>query len=197
MSKYGVFSRLYYVLYLDWIQENTDQKSFVFGQLLCSDNVPSKHVLVLKTSSTRLQRNNFSSSKTSWKRLQDVSQRRKIVSLKTSSRRLEDISWKRLEELSWRRLEDMSWRPYREKQNTYWGCNKSKYISDKSIFLKSVSGNSKANPKRINYNTITSPFLLFWDSRSISIVRIEISDDWFDVVKSAEFKLEIAEKVRQ
>ena len=163
MSKYGVFSRLYYVLYLDWIQENTDQKSFVFGQLLCSDNVPSKHVLVLKT----------------------------------SSRRLEDISWKRLEELSWRRLEDMSWRPYREKQNTYWGCNKSKYISDKSIFLKSVSGNSKANPKCINYNTITSPFLLFWDSRSISIVRIEISDDWFDVVKSAEFKLEIAEKVRQ
>ena len=135
------------ILYLDSIQENTDQKSFVFGQLLRSDNVPSKHVLVLKTSS--------------------------------------------------RRLQDMSWRPYREKQNTYWGCNKSKYISDKSIFLKSVSGNSKANPKCINYNTITSPFLLFWDSRSISIVRIEISDDWFDVVKSAEFKLEIAEKVRQ
>ena len=135
------------ILYLDSIQENTDQKSFVFGQLLRSDNVPSKHVLVLKTSS--------------------------------------------------RRLQDMSWRPYREKQNTYWGCNKSKYISDKSIFLKSVSGNSKANPKRINYNTITSPFLLFWDSRSISIVRIGISDDWFDVVKSAEFRLEIAEKVRQ
>ena len=135
------------ILYLDSIQENTDQKSFVFGQLLRSDNVPSKHVLVLKTSS--------------------------------------------------RRLQDMSWRPYREKQNTYWGCNKSKYISDKSIFLKSVSGNSKANPKRINYNTITSPFLLFRDSRSISIVRIEISDDWLDVVKSAEFKLEIAEKVRQ
>ena len=135
------------ILYLDSIQENTDQKSFVFGQLLRSDNVPSKHVLVLKTSS--------------------------------------------------RRLQDMSWRPYREKQNTYWGCNKSKYISDKSIFLKSVSGNSKANPKCINYNTITSPFLLFWDSRSISIVRIEISDDWFDVAKSAEFKLEIVKKVRQ
>ena len=189
MSKYGVFSRLYYPVF----GLNTGK----YGPEKLCFWTTFKHVLVLKTSSTRLQHNNFSSSNTSWKRLEDVSQRRKIVSLKTSWRRLEDISWKRLEDLSWRRLEDMSWRPYREKQNTYWGCNKSKYISDKSIFLKSVSGNSKANPKCINYNTITSPFLLFWDSRSISIVRIEISDDWFDVVKSAEFKLEIAEKVRQ
>ena len=60
----------------------------------------SKHVF--KTSSTRLQRNNFSSSKTSWRRLEDV--------LKTFSRplarRLQDV----LEDeklLCWRRLEDV------------------------------------------------------------------------------------------
>ena len=92
---------------------------------------------VLKTSSTRLQRNNFSSSKTSSRRLQDISQnilktssrrlgRRKIVTLKTSSRRLGD------------------------KQNIYWGIsvsNKSKCVSNKSTFHKSISDESKANPK--------------------------------------------------
>ena len=57
----------------------------------------SRHVL--KTSSTRLQRNNFTFSKTSW--------RRKIVTLKTSWRRLEDMSWRRLEDMSWRCLEDV------------------------------------------------------------------------------------------
>ena len=35
-------------------------------------HLPSKHLLVLKTSSKSLQRNNFSSSKTSWRRLEDV-----------------------------------------------------------------------------------------------------------------------------
>ena len=49
----------------------------------------SRHVF--KTSSRRLQRNNFSSSKTSWKR--------KIVSLKTYWRRLQDMSWRHLEDV--------------------------------------------------------------------------------------------------
>ena len=75
-------------------------------------------------SSRRLQRDNFSSSKTSWRRLEDVFKifcemssrricktssrclgRRKIVTLKTSWRRLEDMSWRRLEDMSWRRLQ--------------------------------------------------------------------------------------------
>ena len=93
--------------------------------------VSLEHVLktssthVLKTVSRRLQRNNFTSSKTSWRRLEDILQdvlktscktswrrlgRRKIVTLKTSWRRLEDMSWRRLEDMSWRCLEDMSWR---------------------------------------------------------------------------------------
>ena len=75
----------------------------------------SRHVL--KTSSTRPQRNNFSSSKTSWRRLANTSRgrledvlktsrktswkllgRQKNVTLKTSSRHLEDMSWRRLED---------------------------------------------------------------------------------------------------
>ena len=75
--------------------------------------------------------------------------------------------------------------------------NKSKCVSKKSIFHKSISDNSKANPKCINWNPIISIFVLFWNSRTISILRIKISDDWFGVVKSAEFKFDITEKLRQ
>ena len=72
---------------------------------------------ILKTSSTRLQRNSFTSFKTPGRRLEDVFKtssrrlgRRKIVMLKTSSIRLEDMSWRRLEDMSWRRLEGITWR---------------------------------------------------------------------------------------
>ena len=73
----------------------------------------SRHVL--KTSSRRLQRNNFAFSKTPWRRLQDLSQdvfktswKTKLITLKTSSRRFEDMSWRRLEDISWRRFHDFS-----------------------------------------------------------------------------------------
>ena len=82
---------------------------------VCIFMYPSKHLLVLKTSSTRLQRNNFTSSKTSckdvlktsWRRLA----RRKIITPKTSWRRLEDMSRRRLEDLL-----KILWR-----QTKYWG----------------------------------------------------------------------------
>ena len=73
-------------------------------------NPPSKHFLVLKTSSARLQRNNFTSSKTSWRHLKDVLEDEKLFSW----RRLEDTSWKRLEGMSWRRLQDRSWRCFED-----------------------------------------------------------------------------------
>ena len=85
---------------------------------ICFWTHPSKHLFVfktssrhvLKTSSILLQRNNFSSPKTSCK-----------DALKTSWRHLprclEDVledekllCWRRLEEMSWRCLKDMSWR---------------------------------------------------------------------------------------
>ena len=85
--------------------------------------------------------------------------RRKIVTLKTFWRRLEDMSWRRLEDISWRRLEDMSWRCLGDALKTLWRqakyllgisvYNKSKCVSNKSIFNKSTFGNSKANPECI------------------------------------------------
>ena len=96
--------------------------------------LPSKHLLVLKTScknvfsvtilrpSRRLEdvlwRRLEDVLKTSWRRLEDVFKaspktswrrlgRRKNVTLKTSSIRLEDMSWRRLEDMSWRLLEDI------------------------------------------------------------------------------------------
>ena len=79
-----------------------------------------------------------------------------------SWRRLEDVSWRRLEDMSWRCLEDMSWRPLKDFMETnkiltgdicilISGFNKPKCVSSKSVFHKSISDNSKANPKCINH----------------------------------------------
>ena len=57
----------------------------------------SRHVL--KMSSRRLQRNSFSSSKTSCKMFSRCLGRRKIVTLKTCWRRLQDMFWRRLEDV--------------------------------------------------------------------------------------------------
>ena len=138
---------------------------------------PSKHLLVLKTSSRRLQdmssaclkRNNFTSSerswrrlpKTSWRRLEDILQDALKTSwkkkncyaeevFKTSWKHVLKTSWRHVLKTSWRHILKTSWRHYREKQNTNWGSNKSKCVSNKSIFHKSISDNSKANPKCIN-----------------------------------------------
>ena len=112
----------------------------------------------------------------SWRRLQDMSLRRLqhgfSVTILHLPRRLEDVLQRRLEEVlkrswrhlarrlgrrkivtlktSWRHVLKTSWRHYGEKQNTYWRSKKSKYVSNKSIFHKSISDNSKANPKYIN-----------------------------------------------
>ena len=70
------------------------------------NTIPSKHLLVLKTSSTRLQRNDFTSSKTSWRRLEGILQDVLKTSWRHVLRRLEDVSWRSLEDISWGRRED-------------------------------------------------------------------------------------------
>ena len=122
----------------------------------------SKHVL--KTSSTRLQRNNFTTSKTSWRHLAKMSWGRLEdflkASWKTKNCYAEDVlktSWRHALKTSWRHVLKTSWRHVLK---TLWRkakyllgisvSNKSKCVSNKSIFHKSISGNSKANPKCIN-----------------------------------------------
>ena len=112
---------------------------------------------ILKTSSIRLQRNNFSSSKTSWRRLEDILEDEKLLRW----RRIEDISWRRLEDMSWRRLEDLSWRHVLkmsgkrlgDKQNVFWSylylTNLNVYLTN-LVFHKPVSDESKMNPKCIS-----------------------------------------------
>ena len=76
---------------------------------------------------------------------------------------LEDVKllrWRRLQDMSSRHvlrcLEDMPWRPLEDIMETKQYLlgisvsNKSKCASNKYIFHKSVSDNSKANPKCIN-----------------------------------------------
>ena len=116
------------------------------------------------------------------RRLEDVLQRHLKNVLKTLSRRLgrrKNVTLK----TSWRRLEDMSWRCLEGiiETNKILGIS----VSNKSIFHKSISDNSKANPKCINQNPIISLLVLFWNSGSISVLRIKISNDRFGVMKSA------------
>ena len=86
-------------------------------------SAPSKHLLVfktssrhvLKTSSTRLQRNNFTSSTTSWKHLEDPFKTSRKTSWKTKNSDAEGVLktfWKHILKTSSRRL--------RGKKNFYW-----------------------------------------------------------------------------
>ena len=65
------------------------------------------------------------------------------------------MSWRRLEDTPWRCLEDMSSRRLEDimEQTLYLlgtsVSDKSKYVSNKSIFHKSISDNSKANPNAL------------------------------------------------
>ena len=128
--------------------------------------------------STYPQRNNFSSSKTSWR-----------ASWKTKNCYAEDIfktSWWHIFKTSSRRLED--------KQNCLLEisvCTKSKCVSSKSIFPKSISDESKANPKCINENLIISIFVFFWNTSNRSILRIKISEigDWPSEAIKAKFQV--------
>ena len=107
--------------------------------------------------------------KMSWRplarRLQDVLEDEKLLCwrlledvLKTY---LENVLITCLEDMSWRCLEDMSWRPLKDFMDTkkiltgdicilVSGFKKPKCVSNKSVFQKSISENSKANPKCIN-----------------------------------------------
>ena len=163
----------------------------------------SKHVL--KTPSTRLQRKNIWSSKTSgrrlaktfWRRLEDISQdvlqeRRTIVTLKTPSRHLDGMSWRRLKDMSWSRLQDMSWSRLSNMSSRHlhdvleekkkWGylylTNRNGYVSNKSLFYKPISDESKGHPESLirtqwfqysSYLKIQAGFL-FWELKSPTTV---------------------------
>ena len=133
-------------------------------------STPSKYLLVLKTSwrhvlktsSTRLQRNNFTSSKTSWKTkncyAEDVLktswrhvlktswrhvlktsstrlQRNNFTSSKTSWRHVLKTSWRHVLKMSWRHILRTSWRHYGDKQNSYWGYL---YLTNLNVYLTNL-----------------------------------------------------------
>ena len=158
---------------------------------------------IFKTSSTRLQRNNFTSCKdvlkTSWRRpedeklfrwrrledvlkicLQDVLKTCYEYVLRTC---LKDVLKTCLEDLLkilWRQTKYLLGIPVYLSRD-----NKSKCVSNKSVFHKSLSDNSKANPKCINCNSTNSLFALFENSSGISILRFSIFGEWFGVMKLA------------
>ena len=104
----------------------------------------SRHVLstssrhILKRSSTRLQRNKFTSSKTSWRRLESIRRLEEVLktSWKTKNCYAEDVF-------------NTLWRQTKYELGIS-VSNKSKWVSNKYIFHKSISDNSTANSKCIN-----------------------------------------------
>ena len=110
------------------------------------ENHPSKRLLVLKTSSTRLQ-------DMSWRRLQhvfsvtvlrlprrleDVLKKSCKTSWKTKNCYAEDVlktSWRHDLKTSWRHILKTSWRHYGEKQNTYWGYL---YLKNLNMYLTNL-----------------------------------------------------------
>ena len=98
------------------------------------------------TSSTRLQRNNFTSSKTSWRCLEDILQDIFKTSwktkncyaedaLKTSWRHVLKTSWRHVLKMSWRHILQTSWRHYGDKQKTYWGYL---YLTNLNVYLTNL-----------------------------------------------------------
>ena len=152
ISTYGIL--LYSVFsYQRWWRKNR------FGSINSCNfmSLPSKHLLVfkrswrrlqdvLKTSSTRLQRNNFTSSKTSWRRLEDVFKTSRKTSWKTKNCYAEDVfktSWRHVLKTSWRHVLKTSWRHILKtssrrlggKQNFYWWYL---YLTNLNVYLTNL-----------------------------------------------------------
>ena len=97
------------------------------------------------------------------------------VSIFRLPRRLEDISQDALEDeklLRWRRLEYILKTSWRQAKFLLWIS-----VSNKSLSQNFISVKFKASPENINYGPLISKIVLFWNSISISILKIETSDN--------------------
>ena len=91
-----IYIYIYIKFYADVALILSQTKERLILQITQQTFVGFQDILKTSTLSTHLQRNNFSSSKTSWRNLwRHLTSlwRPKIVMLRTSSRRLEDMSW--------------------------------------------------------------------------------------------------------
>ena len=93
---------------------------------------------VVKTFPTRQQRNSFSSSRTSWRRLENILENENL------------LRWRRLQDVWKTCLEDIFKTSLRQKKWKYlYLINLNVHVSNKSIFDKSISYRSKANPESL------------------------------------------------
>ena len=175
-----------------------------FKMNLCSQlswrNLPSKHLLVLKTSSTLLQRNNFTSSKTSWRRLAKTFWRRLEDVLKTSCKTswkakncyAEDVfktSWRHVLKLSWSPIWKTSLKRLRRKQNVYWWYL---YLTNLNVYLANLCFpnlylTNLGQMRHLESNNFDICLIL--KHTSVSILKIEISEirEWASEARKTKF----------
>ena len=100
--------------------------------------------------------------------------------LKTSWNHVLMTSWRH----SWRCLENMSWRHYEDKQNTYWRnvypTNLNVYVTN-FYFINLYLTILRRIQNALNKTHHSNIPPIFWNSSSISISRIKISDDCLEL----------------
>ena len=104
------------------------------------------------------------------------------ICLANTSCYAEDVlktSWRHVLKTSWRYILKMSWRRYGDKQNVYWGYL---YLTNLNVYLTNLYFTNLYLTilRRIQNALIRIQqfhYSLFWNSSSISILRIKISDE--------------------
>ena len=144
-------------------------------------NTSSRHAF--KTSSTRLRRNSFTSSKTSWRRLEYVLRTSCKDVLKTSWRRLEDLlqdekllCWRCLEDMSWSRLQDVLKTCLEDLLKILWRQTK---------YLLGISEYISWDLTNLNVYLTSLYFTNLYLTTLKQIQNALITGDWFGVMKLA------------
>ena len=152
----------------------------------------SRHVL--KTPSIRLQRNNFTSSRTSWRRLEDVLQSRFEDVLKTSSRRLQEklLRWRRLEGVLKTCLKDVLKTCHEDVLQTCLEdvlktCHEDllKILWRQTKYLLEISVNLSRDLTNLNVYLTSLYFTNLYLTTLKRIQNALITGDWFGVMKLA------------
>ena len=139
-------------------------------------------------SSTRLQRNNFTSSKTSWRRLEGVFK----TFGKTKNCYAEDVfktSWRHVLKLSWSPIWKTSLKRLRRKQNVYWWYL---YLTNLNVYLANLCFPNLylTNLGRMRHlESNNFDICLILKHTSVSILRIEISEirEWASEARKTKF----------
>ena len=150
----------------------------------CQKFQPSKHLLVLKTSSRRLQRVFSVIVLRLLRRLEDVLQKLLEDVLKTCLQDVLKTCFEDVLKMSWRHVLKTSWKHYGEKQNTYWW-----YLYLTNLYLTSLHLTILRRIQNALRRTHHFNICLILELKQRLYSRIKISDDvWCCEISSIKIR---------